>query len=243
METPIEHTGSENVWTDKLACGDSGAVFSRRFWEKVERRGEDDCWPWTGNRITKTGRGQVHIRWDGGKNVRKYAPVVSWELANGLTVPVGCVVAHSCDNPNCVNPNHLRAVPQAENIRDSVRKGRYNAFGIQKLNAAQVLTIRARGANGEPQRTIAAAFGIVRTTVSQILNHRTWAHLEGTHVVTQSTGNLQNVEPVSASESADILGQFRRPSRQRHQSFQSVHTAQSAVRPSSSQFKPLEGGR
>lgn len=176
-KTPVEHTGSDNGWIDNLTCGNSLEDFAERFWQKVERRGDTECWPWCGAKVA-SGRGQVHISWSGGKNVRRYAPVVAWELTNRRAVPTGCVVSHECDHPNCVNPSHLHAVPQAENIRDSVRKGRYNAYGIQKLNATQVREIRARLAAGERQRTIAASFNIARNTVSGIAIGANWAHLD-----------------------------------------------------------------
>jgi HNH endonuclease len=229
---PAEHTGSNNICSDNASDSDSESDFDRRFWEKVERREDVDCWPWTGTKMA-SGRGQVHIRWDAGKNVRKYAPVVAWELTNGRQVPLGCVVAHSCDNPNCVNPSHLRAVPQAENIRDSVRKGRYNAFGIQKLNAVQVLAIRARGARGERQRTIAADFGIAKNTVSQILSRKLWAHLAEAVFERVATVALPLRE----------MGDLFNPSRQAHEPFQSVHASQSAETLRPRQFNPLEGGR
>lgn len=109
--------------------------------------------------------------------VRVRAHVFAWEHAHGRTVPPGLVIAHTCDRPNCVRVEHLVLTTQAENVRDSIRKGRYKTFGIQKLNQYQVLAIRDASANGEPQGTIAARFGIARNTVSSIVNHKSWAHL------------------------------------------------------------------
>ncbi len=191
-ETTVEHTGSENGWTVDQTYYDL-PDFVERFWQKVERRGDAECWPWCGAKVA-SGRGQVHISWSGGKNVRRYAPVVCWELTNHRAVPAGCVVSHSCDNPNCVNPSHLRAVPQAENIRDSVRKGRYNAYGIQKLNATQVREIRTRLAAGEAQRTIAASFNIARNTVSGIATGANWAHLDALNVPSESFQSSRQVD-------------------------------------------------
>lgn len=211
METPSEHTGSDSGCGVAPVCGDlEASAFAERFWEKVERRGADECWPWMGSKLSN-GRGQFHIRWEGKKNIRRFAYAIAWELANGLAVPADCVVSHICDNPNCVNPNHLRAVSQAENLHDSLRKGRFNAWGLQKLNAEQVLDIRARSASGETQKSIARVFGIARNTVSGIVNLKTWAHLD----------------------SAEIVGQFRQSSRESLQPRQSFHVQQSAARPTS----------
>lgn len=106
-----------------------------------------------------------------------YAHRVAYELAHG-PIPDGWVIAHSCDTPNCVNPDHLFLVTQRQNILDSIHKGRYNVFGIQKLNAEQVREIRKRYAAGELQREIAAAFGIARNTVSGIVSGKSWRHLD-----------------------------------------------------------------
>jgi HNH endonuclease len=110
--------------------------------------------------------------------VRVRAHVFAWEQANGRTVPAGKVVMHSCDNPRCVNPAHLSVGTQRDNILDSVRKGRYNCFGIQKLNASQVQQIRALAARGLRQKDIAARFSIARNTVSGIVNRKSWNHLD-----------------------------------------------------------------
>ena len=191
-ETPFEHTGSDSGCGANLVCDDlEAAAYAARFWEKVEQRGGDECWPWVGSKLAN-GRGQFHIRWEGKKNIRRFAYAIAWELANGLAVPADCVVSHICDNPNCVNPTHLRAVSQAENLHDSLRKGRFNAWGIQKLNAEQVLDIRSRAASGETQKSIARAFGVARNTVSGIVNRKSWAH-----VVEPAFSNVERVATVN----------------------------------------------
>jgi len=101
---------------------------------------------------------------------------VAWELANG-PIPEGMRVLHACDNPRCVNPKHLSVGTQAENVHDSIQKGRYKTYGRQKLNAQQVHEIRALAIRGERQKDIAARFGIKRHTVSGILHGKSWAHL------------------------------------------------------------------
>ena len=148
-----------------------------------------NCWEFQGCSVGANGYRQIDL----GGGQRSYAHRIAWEVANGRAVPDGLKVLHSCDNPRCVNPAHLSVGTQAENIHESIRKGRYNTFGVQKLNASQVLEIRARGANGEPQRTIAASFGIARNTVSGILNHKSWAHLHAPPIDL----SLNNVERVA----------------------------------------------
>lgn len=56
--------------------------------------------------------------------VRILAHRFAWEQANGRPVPRGKVVMHTCDNPRCANPAHLRVGTQRENVHDAMRKGR-----------------------------------------------------------------------------------------------------------------------
>lgn len=130
------------------------------------------CWNFQGCKVGNYGYGQIDL----GDGMRAYAHRVAWALVHG-PIPDDKIVLHACDNARCVNVEHLRLGTQAENVHESVQKGRYNAFGQQKLNAAQVLAIRDRVANGTDQHTVAREFGIARNTVSQIANHKTWAHL------------------------------------------------------------------
>lgn len=89
-----------------------------RFWAKVQKGDEDECWPWTGSSNAQ-GRGAISV----GGRVR-VAPQVSWEISHGAPFPTGKVACHSCDNPSCVNPKHIWAGTQRENLIDCRDKGR-----------------------------------------------------------------------------------------------------------------------
>lgn len=133
------------------------------------------CWLIAG--YQQPGHGYVYI--GNGHNDPPYlsAHRAAYLLAYG-PIPDGLEVMHSCDVPNCVNPAHLSLGTHAQNLHDSLHKGRFNAFGIQKLNAAQVREIRERALAGETQKAIGARFGIARNTVSGIVNRRKWAHVD-----------------------------------------------------------------
>jgi hypothetical protein len=90
---------------------------AERFWAKVERRGPTECWEWRGARKPK-GYGSFRI----GNRV-DCAHWVAYRLAVG-EVPAGLQVLHSCDNPPCCNPAHLRPGTPLENTRDSIIRGR-----------------------------------------------------------------------------------------------------------------------
>ena len=91
-----------------------------RFWSKVDRSGGPDaCWPWMAAR-NEHGYGVMRIE---GRNVRAHR--VSLTLAAGKSDPGPSVkVLHSCDNPPCCNPAHLRYGTQGDNIRDAIERGR-----------------------------------------------------------------------------------------------------------------------
>lgn len=179
--------------------------FRARFWGRVIRPSADACWSWTGSTLP-TGRGQVHLRWEGRKSIRKNAPVVAWELTHGAITDPTLRVCHRCDNPNCCNPSHLFLGTQKENIHDCIRKGRRNAYGRQKLTDADVLDIRRLWAEGQTQKRIAGRFGIRPWSVSGIINGHTW-----THLLPQAVGQHQPSQSESRLRGADVLDQVFEP--------------------------------
>lgn len=144
------------------------------FWAQVQIRGEDQCWHWTG---AKTSRGYGRPMFNGR---RRMAHRWALEFATGDSGE-GRLALHSCDNPKCVNPKHLRWGTQLENIQDRVDRGRNGAArgtanGSAKLNAEQVLAIRA---DDRPGRTIAAEYGVSQMLISAIKRRVIWSHLDG----------------------------------------------------------------
>lgn len=88
-----------------------------RFWAMVKKG--DGCWTWTG---AKGGRGYGRFQLSG----RLESPhVISYTLAKGQLEP-GMWVLHECDNPSCVNPDHLFPGTRSDNMKDAYRKGRVN---------------------------------------------------------------------------------------------------------------------
>lgn len=100
-----------------------------RFWEKVDLKKKDDCWPWTAS-VNNHGYGRMRVN---GKLV--YAQRLSYiihfgEIEKGSGYHGICVL-HKCDNPLCVNPNHLFLGTHKNNMEDKTNKKRCNsAIGI-----------------------------------------------------------------------------------------------------------------
>jgi hypothetical protein len=97
---------------------DRGSL-EERFWAKVDRAGPEECWGWRAGR-QRYGYGSF---WTGRTIGMDKAHRVAYELAVG-PIPAGLEILHDCDNPPCVNPNHLRVGTHAENMEDARTKGR-----------------------------------------------------------------------------------------------------------------------
>lgn len=89
-------------------------------------RKTDSCWIWEGAKTTD-GYGVYRSR---GKNYLVHRQ--AWTEAHGQEIPVGMVVCHTCDNPPCVNPDHLWLGTPLENNADKVRKNRHYTGGAPK---------------------------------------------------------------------------------------------------------------
>ena len=145
-----------------------------RFWSKVNKAGDDECWEWTGG--CRNGYGRFVLRW-----CQTYAHRISWELAFG-EIPKGLCALHKCDNPPCVNPKHLFLGTKKDNTDDMIKKGRHVVlYGEEtwncKLTDAQVVEIRRRygrlGIDGETSGALAKEFGISSQYVLDLV-HNVW---------------------------------------------------------------------
>jgi hypothetical protein len=131
------------------------------------------CWLWEGS-INQQGYGLIWTNEHGGRADRAHR--VSVRLS-GRAITEAQVVRHVCDNPSCVNPDHLLVGDTAENVRDRVRRGR-GATGDKhakaKLTAEAVLAIR----RDRPRtRDAARDYGVSRDTINDIKTRKTWRHI------------------------------------------------------------------
>lgn len=148
-----------------------------RFWEKVDVRGPDECWPWTAG--CSSGYGRIGC---GTRRRSRYAHVVSYEIHKG-PVPKGLYVLHSCDNPPCCNPKHLNAGTPQQNMLDKIERGRGNNVKGEKcpsakLSEADIETIRNLYATGKiTHKKLGEEFSVSKTTIRKIVLGRKWAYL------------------------------------------------------------------
>lgn len=137
---------------------DAGA----RFWRFVDRRGPDECWLWTGAHHEM---GYGRFRLDGRT---RPAHELALTFATGVKREPGQMTCHSCDNPPCCNPGHLRFDTPGSNVLDAYRRGR--RLAVQKVTDAEVREMRAVAASGGvTDEDLARRYGVARSLVSQIL--------------------------------------------------------------------------
>lgn len=130
--------------------------------------GPNACWPFTGARNVD-GYGNI---WHGGRS--RGAHVVALILATGEDRGPDMFAIHSCDNPPCCNPAHLRWGTPSDNMRDMYGRGRHTKRG-HKLTDADVIAIRSR--EGQTLKALAAEFGVSFALIHQIRKGRVWRHL------------------------------------------------------------------
>lgn len=149
----------------------------QRFWSKVRKT--HSCWLWQGSLNNK---GYGFFNPGDGRTSPVLAHRKAYELVRGA-IPRGAVVMHTCDTPACVNPMHLKAGTQAENMQDAARKGRMGkARGVRNHNARLtpeiVREIRRERSRGVRCQDLADRFGVTTGRISEIANRHAWVHVE-----------------------------------------------------------------
>jgi hypothetical protein len=148
-----------------------------RFWRGVAVRQPEECWPWMKS-VNKNGYGKISVSIDG----RKWhltAHRIATYLAKGPPLP-GMHALHSCDNPPCCNPDHLRWGTGMENISDAIERGLLKR-GIEnpaaRLTDELVRDIRVLHRYGAGARVLGRTFGINHQTIRDIVRGHIWRHV------------------------------------------------------------------
>lgn len=143
-----------------------------RLMNKIEINEINDCWNWKACK-DKDGYGFFKFRLKQDKAHR-----VMWILIHG-EIPEGLCVCHKCDNPSCVNPDHLFLGTNHDNMLDKARKNR-NPFGekvnTHKFDEKTVLEIVRLYRTGlYRQKDLGKMFGVYQSTIGRIVRGDTWA--------------------------------------------------------------------
>ena len=133
------------------------------FWMSVDRREPDECWPWTGY-INEDGYGAFFYE---GRMVGAHELAVTFTTGEQRLTELD--TCHSCNNPPCCNPKHLRFDTRQSNVDDMIRAGRRPTV---RLTDDQVRLIRLRREAGACQEHLAEQYGVSISLISQIIYGR-----------------------------------------------------------------------
>jgi hypothetical protein len=153
------------------------ASSAERFDSKWEAVTECGCHIWTAA-VNAKGYGKFGI----GNGRWTLAHRHSYERANG-PIADGMLICHRCDNPSCVNPNHLFLGSHKNNAQDRDRKNRRIALsgenhGRSKVTADEVRMLRELAHGGTySYRALGRKFGLNSKTASDIVNRVIWTHV------------------------------------------------------------------
>lgn len=148
----------------------------QRFEERYIPEPMSGCWLWTGTvRAVSRNRsyGCISVR---GNYLRAHR--YSYEIFKGY-IPSGMMVCHRCDNPLCVNPDHLFLGTNRDNVDDMLRKGRQSRVigernGKAKITEVQASNVRWMLAKKIAHASIAEATGVPLGTVRSISIGKCW---------------------------------------------------------------------
>lgn len=146
-----------------------------RFWNRVERKSDAECWPWLG--ANRNGYGAIKHQ-----NKVVSAHVVSFVIHGG-TLDEGIIVTHTCDNRICCNPSHLAAgTPTSNVVEMHQRRAIPVAHGCECYNAElteeivrEIRRIAKRNAWGSVRT--ARHLGLSRWAVQGVLTGKNWRHV------------------------------------------------------------------
>lgn len=155
------------------------SALCERYQNKVNKRGPDDCWPWTGPH-TRRGYGLLKV-----KRHTTGAHRLGFLIHYGTLDPL-LDVLHSCDFPPCQNWAHWRQGTHQENMAERDRKGRLSGQVVPrgeqshmaKLTEVQIHAIRRMYATGNwTHRTLGVQFNVSGVAIHYILSGHTWSHV------------------------------------------------------------------
>lgn len=168
-------------------------------------RVETGCWNWTRAKDGK-GYGVAYVPY------RISAHRLSFEVTHG-PIPAGKHVLHRCDNPACINPDHLFVGTHRDNMLDKENKGRANHVGAQGtrngnsiLTEKDVISLLRDYVSGLARKEIAAKYGIRESSVSDYTSGDAWTHLHGKHgcPTLEELSAARRISPVTEADVREV---------------------------------------
>lgn len=149
----------------------------QRFWSKVQKGAADECWLWLASTNHADSNRSYGEFWVNGRRVKAHR--FAWELAHGRSIPKGLLACHSCDNPRCVNPDHIFIGTHSDNLRDAVQKGRHQSprgesHPLAVLTVNEVVEMRRLRGEGASAKCLANRYGISVQSVRRIIRGDWW---------------------------------------------------------------------
>jgi hypothetical protein len=135
-----------------------------RFEEYYKESSKDECWEWLSN-LDKNGYGEIRVN-----NKTKKAHRISYELYKG-EIPINMFICHKCDNPSCVNPNHLFLGTHQDNVNDKVNKKRQHS----KLNENDIMSILN---SNEKSIILSKIYDVSQKHINRIKRREQWKHIK-----------------------------------------------------------------
>ena len=142
-------------------------TLKERFWSKVNKREEHECWEWMGTVIVRAkGKGYGHFHLGGSKKVSAHR--MCYMLSIGR-IPEGLFVLHTCYNPSCVNPKHLFLGTHKENMDDMVNKGRKGS-SLDNVDNDLIIKAHKLFSCGNKKTEISKKLGLTMSLVNKMFD-------------------------------------------------------------------------
>ncbi len=156
-----------------------------RFWSKVNIKGEDDCWEWLGNHDLE-GYGKLSAFHTSFMAHRIMYFLKKEKFSEDLKI------LHTCDNPSCCNPNHLKLGTQKDNVQDCINKNRRSPQNGENnhrsiLTEKDVKEIKRLYETGQySYRKLGDIFGVKESTISYAIKGISWSGVGGDVIIPEN---------------------------------------------------------